>query len=152
MICRYCNCIFEDRNIPEGTEIKINKSYYHPECAKIKNDIAESIKLFVENFNENVVYSQLTKTLNEIIFTKGIDSGMIVYGLKKWISDKKKLNYPGGLYYLIQDASVQRGWKELQAKKIKEQMISNEAPEERQVQKFGYVKRSSVTIASLMEG
>lgn len=152
MVCRYCKCVHGDnKEIEDGTEVKIGKSYYHPECAKIKNDIAEIIKLFTDNVNKNVVYSALTRVINDIIFNKKIESGMLLYGLRQWISNKKVLNYPGGLYYVIQDASVVKGWAELNARKIKQQMNEVEVADIREIHSFGYVKKKNYNIADLME-
>lgn len=115
--CKYVNCIHgEDKDIPIEEAVAIGKSYYHKDCAQIKQDIAEIIDIFVKEFNPNVVFSQLQKAINDILFNRCVDSGMLLFGVKYYVKNKYKLNYPGGLYYVVQNKDVVREWNKMRCK------------------------------------
>lgn len=70
--------------------------------------------------NPNVVFAVLRKVINNIVFTRGVDSGLLLFGLNYYISNKITLNYPQGLYYVIQNKNVIKGYTE---KKNREYLI-----------------------------
>lgn len=151
MICKYKNCIFGNTEIPEGTEVLVGKQWCHPECAKIRENITSIIDLFTKYMNEDVIYAQLVKTINTMIFVKGIDSEMIEYGLRYYIHKKKKINYPGGLYYMIQDKEVQNYWNTVLNNRARTKAATaieiNDAPKI-----FGYSKQKKKTLEDLIGG
>lgn len=122
--CRYKNCIHDNKELDKSEAVKIGNSYYHKECNEIKEDIKSIVDLFTKHINSNVVYNVLLKVINEIIFTKKIDSKFLLFGLKYYIQNKIPLNYPQGLYYVIQNKDVKNTYNKYLAKQqIKENKV-----------------------------
>lgn len=125
---------------------------YHPQCNQTKNDIKEIAEIFKEKINHNVIYSQLYNVINNIIFNKCNTSGFLKFGLNYYINHKIPLNYPQGLYYVIQNKDVINAWNKIQANEIKQKMkeeISNSTTEDN-VQTFGYKPKKSKSITDLL--
>lgn len=116
MKCKYAKCFCQDSD-------EIIKSY-HPECLKTKNDINEIKELFVNNINKNVVYAQLIRVINTIIFNKGVTADYLKFGLQYYISHKIPLNYPQGLYYVIQNKDVASAYNRKKSAVVKQEMSS----------------------------
>lgn len=122
--CRFKNCIYDDKKLDKSEAIKIGNSYYHKECNEIKEDIKLIVDLFTKHINSNVVYSVLMRVINEIVFTRKIDSKFLLFGLKYYIQNKIPLNYPQGLYYVIQNKDVENTYnKHLAKQQIKSNKI-----------------------------
>lgn len=109
--CKYIHCRHESKDIDKEKAVLVGKSsYYHKDCLMEKENIEEIMKLFQERINKNVVFSQLRRTINSIIYDKDISSEFLLFGLKYYISHKIPLNYPGGLYYVIQNKDVLKAY------------------------------------------
>lgn len=114
--CRYKNCIHEDKKLDKSESIKVGNSYYHKECNEIKENIKMIVDLFTKHINENVIHSVLAKVINDIVFNKKVDSKLLLFGLKYYIQNKVPLNYPQGLYYVIQNKDVKNTYNKYLAK------------------------------------
>lgn len=137
--CRFAHCNHESQELKKSDAICIGKaSYYHPDCYKIKEDISTIGKLFSENINSGVVFSQLYSVVNNIIFTKGFSSEYLVFALRYYIEHKIPLNYPQGLYYVIQNKEVKKAWDKSVAIDIKSQMAKDTAIVDESFSEFGY--------------
>ena len=140
MKCAYSRCFCEDKSLDDKDVIKINKSRFHAECYAVREDINQIKLLFHDYVNENVVWSQLNGVINNIIFNKGCTSPYLLFGLKYYIEKKIPLNYPAGLYYVIQNKDVKKEWDRLQIPK--QNSIAVVSDEESNSQ-FGYkIKKS----------
>ena len=118
--CRYNHCKHETKDVLASEAVKEGNRYYHKDCYKTKEDINKIVELFSEHVNPNVVFAVLRKVINNIVFTRGVDSGLLLFGLNYYISNKITLNYPQGLYYVIQNKNVIKGYTE---KKNREYLI-----------------------------
>lgn len=122
--CRFKNCIYDDKKLDKSEAIKVGNNYYHKECNEIKENIRLVVDLFTKHINSNVIYSVLMRVINEIVFTKKIDSKFLLFGLKYYIQNKIPLNYPQGLYYVIQNKDVKNTYnKYLVRQQIKENKV-----------------------------
>lgn len=122
--CRFKNCIYDDKKLDKSEAIKVGNNYYHKECNEIKENIRLIVDLFTKHINSNVIYSVLMRVINEIVFTKKIDSKFLLFGLKYYIQNKVPLNYPQGLYYVIQNKDVKNTYNKYLAKQqIKENKV-----------------------------
>lgn len=119
MKCKYAHCKHESKDIPKGEEIKHSTGYWHKDCLDESLCIREIIDVFVRDVNKNVVVSALRRVINDIIYVKGVDSHLLLFGLKYYVSHKIPLNYPGGLYYVLQNRDVQREWDKMQTQELK---------------------------------
>lgn len=122
MRCDYAKCEFcsDESN---NDFIKIKNKKYHKACYDTKNDILEIRDLFVEYINKNVVFSNLMAVINNIIFNKGISSDYLKFALKFYIQHKIPLNYPQGLYYVIQNKAVKTAYDKSKAEIIKKDIL-----------------------------
>lgn len=117
--CKYSNCLHENKEVKKEEAVKSGKSYYHGDCFKTKEDIKNIVDLFKNHINPNPVYSQLQSVIKNIVFTKGLGSDFLLFGLRYYIENKIPLNYPQGLYYVIQNKKVIESYKKLQVKEVK---------------------------------
>lgn len=131
--CRYNHCLHETQSVVASEAIKDGNRYFHKDCYKTKKDIDTVVNLFKEKVNPNVVFSVLRGVVNNIVFKKGVESGLLLFGLNYYISNKINLNYPQGLYYVIQNRNVIKGYTEkknreylIQQKKKAKNMENNE--------------------------
>lgn len=118
MKCRYSHCLHETKDIAEGEEVLVGKgTYYHKDCYELKESIKAIIDYYVENFDKDPIYAQLTKTINNIVFHKNKTPAFVLYALHyaKWAHIP--LRHPAGIYYLIKDDKIITAWKSTVAKK-----------------------------------
>lgn len=114
--CRYSHCLHGDNKILPKSEAHANgNAYYHQDCWECSRIILDIRNTFYEKVNNNVVVSQLMRTINNIIFDKGNDPKYVKFALDYAIShkDKIKLQYPGGLYYVIINKEIMDAWDKL---------------------------------------
>ena len=103
--------------------IKVKGRNYHKSCYQTKNDILEIRDLFAENINKNVVFSSLMSVINNIIFRRGVTSDYLKFALNYYIQNKIPLNYPQGLYYVVQNKDVKTAYEKSKAESIKKKML-----------------------------
>ena len=124
--CRYTNCLCDSKDVDKEDAVQVGKQYFHKECYKTKTEIQEIVKLFSEKINKNVIYSQLNSVIKNIVFTKKLGSEFLLYGLKYYINHKIPLNYPQGLYYVIQNKDVIKTYNDLTVKEMKKSFYIEE--------------------------
>ena len=128
-ICKYSHCLHDNREIEKRKAIRVGNSYYHSDCFKTKEDIKEIVNLFKAHINANPVYAQLQSVIKNIIFVKGVQSDFLLFGLRYYIEHKIPLNYPQGLYYVIQNKDVTNAYNKTKAKEIKKSVEITEQTE-----------------------
>ena len=115
--CRYSNCKYDSKEIDKDKAIKCGNMYYHKDCYKEKENKKIIVDLFVKCINPHPVYNQLHSVINNIINQKGVSSDFLLFGLKYYIEHKIPLNYPQGLYYVIQNKQVIKAYNDKKNKK-----------------------------------
>lgn len=111
--CKYSHCLHESRELPEEEAILSGKiAYYHKDCYEESMAIRDVIDIFYREVNKNVVMSNLRQVVNQIVYNKGCDAQFLKYALRYWLDHGKKLNYPAGLNYVIQDKDARKAWQE----------------------------------------
>ena len=128
-ICKYSHCLHDNREIEKRKAIRVGNSYYHSDCFKTKEDIKEIVNLFKAHINANPVYAQLQSVINNIIFVKKVQSDFLLFGLRYYIEHKIPLNYPQGLYYVIQNKDVANAYNKAKTKEIKKSVEITEQAE-----------------------
>lgn len=146
--CRYKYCRHDSNDIPREEAVQDGRSYFHPDCLKERNNKEEIVKLFLEKVNQNTPVPQLRKVINNIIHNKGINSDFLLFGLKYYISHKIKLNYPGGLYYVIANKEMESEYNRL---KGAAQKIDFSLEDEIENPTFVYHKTKRKSIDNFME-
>lgn len=109
--CTYSSCLHDSRNIRREDAVCVGRKYYHEDCYQTKEEIEEIVDLFVTHINPHPVQAQLQKVINNIIFKKGLGSNFLLFGLKYYIEHKIPLNYPQGLYYVVQNKDVRQAYE-----------------------------------------
>jgi len=61
----------------------------------------------------------LQSVIKNIVFTKGLGSDFLLFGLQYYIDHKLPLNYPQGLYYVIQNKQVLDAYNKSKVKNMK---------------------------------
>ena len=104
----------------------------------MRKNINEIIQVFVEKVNPDVVMSALRRVVNDIVFNRGISSEQLLFGINYYIKNNIPLNYPGGLYYVIQDRGAKQEYEKLQDMKFIKEEKKNFRIEENTAQTFHY--------------
>lgn len=103
--------------------------------------------MFKEHINPNPVYAQLQSVIKNIIFIKGIQSDFLLFGLRYYIEHKIPLNYPQGLYYVIQNKDVANAYNKSKIKDVKK---SVEITEQTEVQ-FKHIPTKNSGFADILK-
>lgn len=131
--CSATNCLHETRDIAEEDDVIVRKKHYHKDCKKTADDIKEIIDVFYKRVNENVVFSKLTSVIKTIVYKRNVPADTLLYGLKYYLDHGGIINYPEGLYYVMQDKKVQEVCAKRNAKKVMQQpnaIVTDEDQEE----------------------
>lgn len=135
--CRSSHCLHESKELLKEDAVNPKKGFfYHKDCYQTQEEIKEIIDLFSKKINPNVVFSQLRHVINIIVYDKGIGSELLLFGLKYYIQNNIKLNYPMGLYYVVQNKSVIDAFHDYKAKRITNKKVDIE---EENIQSFKHV-------------
>lgn len=119
--CRYTNCFHENKDIDLTSDkyIKDGSFYYHEDCYKVKQDIQQIKTLWHDHIDGMVVYSQLMRILNQLIFHDKVSSDYLVFAVKYAINhDDIKLRYPPGIRYVIGNQKVKDAYTKSLTKTI----------------------------------
>lgn len=150
--CKYSSCLHESREINKENAVKKGSSYYHKDCLQTQEEIKEIINLFKNHINPNPVYSQLQSVIKNIVFTKGLGSNFLLFGLRYYIENKIPLNYPQGLYYVVQNKDVVKAYQKKMADKAMSEFRQNQEIPENVTTPFGYVNKRKQTITDIIGG
>ena len=144
--CSYQFCIHKTKELDISEAAKKGDKFYHKDCLQTQDQIKEIINLFVEYINPNPVFSQLQSVIKNIVFYKGMGSNYLLFGLKYYIKNKIPLNYPQGLYYVVQNKDVRKAYKQVLVQQEKQEH-KVEIKEEGKTTHFTYVpaKKKSIT-------
>lgn len=100
--------------------------YYHPDCFHTMKTINRVKDLFVKEINPALTAQQigmLMSTVNNIVFTKGIDVDMVLFALEYFIRYKPgALRYPAGLHYIVQDKDVIDAWQKEKDRRLRQEI------------------------------
>lgn len=114
--CRATHCLHETKDfLPDDDIVEVGNCGYHRDCYNTISDIKEVIDIFSTKINKYVVFSELRKVINNIVYTRGIESGMLLFGIKYYVERCIPLNYPQGLYYVVQNKNVQEQYQKMKA-------------------------------------
>ncbi len=122
--CRYANCekLHPSRIVSKSEALLYGRStYYHPDCYEYSRNIQEIKVIFYNQINRNVVMSELGRIINKLIFERGFDPAFVKFAVEYCVELRPgKLQYPAGLYYIVEDKEIKKAWSILNAPKIDE--------------------------------
>ena len=116
--CRHNKCKHNSREVDKAEAVKVGNMYYHEDCFRDKENRKEIVGLFSKYVNPNVIFSQLQTVIKTIVDDRGNSSDFLLFGLKYYIEHKIPLNYPQGLYYVIQNKQMIEAYKKMNEKKV----------------------------------
>lgn len=146
VICRYNQCRHESRQLDKEDAVVVGKMYFHKDCFKERKDKSDIVKLWLDNINPNTPVAQIRSVVNNIVNKKEIPSGQLLFGLQYYIDHKIRLNYPGGLYYVIANKDVEEEYKKQRNKGRKPNFSVVE-----DIQGFTYYQPKKKTLDNFME-
>lgn len=116
--CGFRHCQHESCEISQDEAVKVNNRYFHKDCAEIYYDIERIKTLYYEKISNTVVMPQLINVINNIIFKKKVDSKYLLFAVQYAINTKRKINYPQGLHYIIDDYRIKDAWRKKQSRDV----------------------------------
>lgn len=147
MKCRYKFCKHDSRDIAPGEEVRNGQSsYYHKDCLQEKQDKDMVIDIFLKQINPNTPVAQLVRIINIIVHKRGVSSEFLLYAVRYYLEHKIPLNYPSGLYYVINNKDAITSYNNAKAAIDKPVFdLSNV-----QNEKFNYKKPKKKTLDNLL--
>ena len=119
--CRYKHCLCPDNNpFPKIEAVRVGNVFYHKDCYELKETISKIIDYFTKEINPDVVYPVLMRTIDNIVFPKnkpGIPAERLLFQMKYNHKHGGKIQYPGGLYYILQDRASFEAYRKYKAEK-----------------------------------
>ena len=114
--CGYSKCKHDGIvNTDSDDCVEENGKYYHRDCLREKNAIAEIIDFWYREIDEDVVFNQLRRVIDQLVYQRGMDASYILFAIKK---RAKFLNYPSGIYYAVGDKRLKADWRILHEAEI----------------------------------
>ena len=131
--CAYNHCKHEHKEIDIKTEqyVEDKNRYYHPECKHEKDTLAEINDYWYRCIDKDVIFNQLVRIVNRLVYQDGMDADYVLFALKK---KARFLNHPPGLVYAVKDKAVKKEWetaqriKEYETNKGKAEIKKNDEP------------------------
>lgn len=107
--CQYSHCKHDDKTISIATEeyAEENGRYYHADCKHEKDTRAEIIDYWYKHIDKDVIFNQLVRIIDRLIYKESIDCDYLLWALKK---KAKFLNHPPGLVYVAKDKQLRKEW------------------------------------------
>lgn len=117
--CGSSHCLHESKEFMDNDEIvTVGNKSYHADCYKVQNEISRVCDLFYQKINSNIVFGSLRKIVNEIVYERGIQPDLLYFGINYYINNHIPLNYPAGLYYVIQNKKMMEAYNKAKVKKL----------------------------------
>lgn len=115
--CRCKNCLHDSRDIliAEDEYVTVGSVYYHKDCYQVMSDIDLILNIWHDDIDENVSYSYLRKTLNELIYKQKHPSDYIVFCVRRGAAGR--LKHVPGLKYIVNSEDVKKAYLAKLAKK-----------------------------------
>lgn len=117
--CNYSFCQHDNKELKKSEAVQVGNQYYHKDCRQTQEDIKEIVDLFVKYINPNPVFTKLQSVIKTIVFRKKMGSDYLLFGLKYYIQHQIPLNYPQGLYYVVQNKDVRQAYDRKKADEVR---------------------------------
>lgn len=117
--CGFRHCQHESCEVSQEEAVQVGRRYFHSDCAEIYYNMQEIQRLYREKISNTVVMPQLLSVINNIVFTKHIESSYLLFALKFAINTKISIRSPYSLHYLVDRYQVKEAWKKKQSQKVR---------------------------------
>lgn len=116
--CAFKHCKHESCEVQQDSAIKVGNRYMHEDCAKISENITKIRDSYYEKISNTVVMKQLISVINNLVFSKDIDSEYLLFALNHAISAKIPVRSPYSLHYLVDNQRIKDLWQKKRATEI----------------------------------
>lgn len=120
--CAFKHCKHESCEISQDDAVRVGNRYMHLDCSKISENIIKVRDYYFENISKTVVMKQLVSVINNLVFTKGIDSEYLLFSLTHAVSANIPVKSPYGLHYLVDNQRIKALWEKKKASEIAEEI------------------------------
>lgn len=145
--CRCKNCLHNTKDINIKTDEYHNNgsAYYHKECWDAKERIDRIKEIWEKEINEFVVWAQLVRMLNDLIYKQKKDSEYILFAIEYAAKHKSKyrLAHPGGIKYILGKPEIKEEFEKSKRKIFKDSDFKIEKPTQNNAPKFTTKKQTS---------
>lgn len=142
--CNYSHCKHDTKIIDiskDDYQIEENGKYIHTDCKREKDTMLEIIDFWYRNIDADVIFTQLRRLLDRLVYSEHVDPDYILYAIKK---KAKYLNYPPGIIYAIKDKEVKKSYEhEQKIRAFKETLGNQVAPQQSDEPVFTYNDNSN---------
>ena len=153
--CAFKHCQHESCEVPQDSAVKVGNRYMHKDCARISQDIENIKSTYYEKISNTVVMKRLGSVVNNIIFSKNINSEYLLFALNHAIKAKIPVKSPYGLHYLIDNQRIKDIWNKKKSKEIADE-IRNEAEQESTTKtvnsSFNYSSNNDIGFGGIFKG
>lgn len=153
--CAFKHCKHESCEIPQDEAVKVGNRYMHSDCANISENIAKVRDFYYENISKTVVMKQLVGVINNLVFTKDIDSEYLLFALTHSVSAKIPIKSPYGLHYLVDNQRIKDLYKKKKAIEIANEIKKAADSAEMEPVKstgFNYSSSNKVGFGGILKG
>lgn len=106
-VCKYLNCKHNDKiHIDIEPFVKAKEGFYHEDCYKEKKDLQLFRNIWYENISSTVVYSELNRTLNQLLSKRDVTVDYLLFVLQYVIDNNLNLRYPAGFRYFVDKQDI----------------------------------------------
>lgn len=116
-VCKYGLCKHGGKINIETEPFVKDCGYYHEDCYQDKCNLQLFRNLWRDNISSTVVYSQLNKTLNQLI-SNGVSTEYLLFTLQYVIRNGCNLNYPAGFRYYIDYPEIKKEYTKKKVQKV----------------------------------
>lgn len=118
-VCKYIHCKHDGRiDIETEPFVKQKDGFYHEDCYKEKTDLQLFRSLWCENISSTVVFSDLNRTLNQLMFEQGVSAEYLLFVLQYIIDHHCKLRYPAGFRYYVDKQDIKNSYEKKNKKVV----------------------------------
>ena len=117
--CAYKYCRHQTHEITPGEEVERSGKLYHEDCLHEMEVIEQIIDYFYRKVNSKVVFWQLRKVLNRLIYEEGFEAEYVLFAVRRWVSQGRQLTYPAGIAYVVQNKGIANEYDRMMTQKKK---------------------------------
>jgi len=127
-VCKYPRCKHgKVVNLETDEYVCDGRDFYHQDCNKEKRDMMLIRDMWTKHISDTVVFSQLNKTLNELLDLPSVTSSYLVFVMEYIIANKCNLRYPNGFRYYVDKQAIKDAYKKKTQPVIdQKQFVANE--------------------------
>ena len=109
-VCAYPHCLHHGEKVKASEVVVVGGKRYHWDCATTREQLGDLRKYYHENIDNEVNLAQLSKVLNTLIFSEGLEIEYIKFALEYYSKFGMKINSPFALTYLKKNNMMRRKW------------------------------------------